>query len=497
MSKNIVLCSDGTGKAGGAILNTNVFQLYKAVDLQSENQIAFYDDGIGSRGFKFLRLISGAFGFGFQKNVLTLYSYLAKRYEPGDKIYMFGFSRGAATVRALAGMIQVVGLLDTKSSEVRTGGRVDQIKLAIKLFKAMQLYKKSPRKKKEVEKFKSTMTHGAVDIEVVGVWDTVEALGFPQDSSWLVIALSMLVDKVTNIVFPHRYYEFQLDKNVKNAYHALAIDDERKTFHPQMFDETADKRPENIEQVWFAGAHSNVGGGLSRTGLSMITLNWMMKKASNHGLVFNESLWYDIKEGMNPAGHLRYSRRGINGYYRFGPRHIKNICSKNGESILEDNIKIHSSVFDRISLKYYAPIFPNTFDIVSTNEEDYVLTYEVGEQDVKKLKDRVNLLHKVRTLLYHFMTESTVLLLILLWYLNTSDYSFKLETRTAQSIFNAIPSMFHNLIHFAFIEHTWFGLLTSSYFAALFFIRKGLRFFTDRTKKKLMWWLFHDFKDKD
>jgi uncharacterized protein (DUF2235 family) len=497
MSKNIVLCSDGTGKAGGAILNTNVFRLYKAVDLQNENQIAFYDNGIGSTGFKTLRLISGAFGFGFQKNVMNLYAYLAKRYEPGDKIYMYGFSRGAATIRALAGMIQAVGLIDTKNDSVRTGGRLDQIKLRYQIFKALRLYKRAAKNQKKVEKFKTSKTHGAVDIEVLGVWDTVEALGFPQDSSWILIGISMLIDKVTNIFFPHRFYNFQLDRNVKNVYHALAIDDERRTFAPLMFDETADERPENIEQVWFAGSHSNVGGGLPRTGLSMIALDWMMKKSSNHGLKFNTNLWDDVKEGMNPAGHLKYSRRGMNGYYRFKPRHIRDISTNiKGESILQDNIKVHSSVFDRISLKYYAPIFPNKFDIVSTEEEDYIITYEVGEMDVKKLKHRVNTLYQVRTILYHMITESTLLATIFMWYLNTSNYTFTLTSRTAQSIFSAIPSIFHNFIHFSFIEHTWVGSVLLVWFSALFGARKVSKFFTDRTKKKLMWWLFHDFKDK-
>jgi len=494
MSKNIVLCSDGTGKAGGAILNTNVFRLYKATDLQKSNQIAFYDDGIGSTGFKSLRAIAGAFGFGFQKNVLNLYSYLAKRYEPGDKIYMFGFSRGAATVRALAGMIQEVGLIDTKSPEVITGGRLDQIKLTYQLVKAMRIYKKSKKHPDKAKKFMAEMTHGAVDIEFIGVWDTVKALGFPQDSSWILIGLSMLIDKVSNKFFPHHYYEFQLDKNVKNAYHALAIDDERRTFFPLMFDETAENRPENIEQVWFSGAHSNVGGGLPRTGLSMITLDWMMTKANNHGLQFNQNLWDDIKEGMNSAGHLNYSRRGFNGYYRFKHRHIRDISSANGKSIINGNIKIHGSVFDRISLRYYAPIFPNKFEIVGTSNDSYPLVYEVGKQDVKKLKRRVNAIHKAREILYHVITESTVAVVILLWYFNTSDYTFKIESRTIQSVFSTIPEIFHNLVHFMFVNYAWVGIMLVLYFGILFGLRKALKFFTDRTKKKLMWWLWHDFK---
>lgn len=490
MSKNIILCSDGTGKAGGAILNTNVFQLYKAVDTQNTTQIAYYDDGIGSAGFRFLRLLSGAFGFGFQRNILSLYGFLARNYEPGDKVYMFGFSRGAATMRALAGMIGTIGLIKNNTSDILTSGRFDDIKFTIELVKAMQLYKKAEKKQKEVEKFKNENTHGVIDIEVVGVWDTVEALGFPQDSSWLVIGTSMLIDKVTDKLFPHRYYEFQLGKYVKNAYHALAIDDERKTFHPKVWDETIENKPEHVEQVWFAGAHSNVGGGMPRTGLAMITLDWMMTKASDHGIEFNPNLWADVKDGMNPAGKLYDSRGGLMSYYRYGPRHIRDIT----EDKVVGPIKIHESVFQRISVKPYAPIFPNKFEIVGTMDNGIPIVYEVGVDDVKKLKKRANLLHWLRTWVYHIKTEATMLTLLGVWYLNAERFYTPVDYRWYNTIIGILPSAFENFLYFSFHDHLWVGITLTSVLAGTFAAKKVLQIFTTRTRKKINWWLFHDFK---
>ena len=116
MTKNIVLCSDGTGNQGGFGKDSNVFKLYQAVSLHTgkPNQIKFYDNGVGTQTNKYISAVSGAFGFGFQQNVRDLYEFLVRTYEPGDNIYLFGFSRGAATVRSFASMLHYCGLLNRK-----------------------------------------------------------------------------------------------------------------------------------------------------------------------------------------------------------------------------------------------------------------------------------------------------------------------------------------------------------------------------------------------
>lgn len=116
MGKNIVICSDGTGNTAIKQRGTNVFKLYEAIDLNhKKNQIAFYDDGVGTQNFKLAKILGGAFGYGLSRNVRQLYADLARFYEPGDDIYLFGFSRGAFTVRTLGGFITKCGVLDAKT----------------------------------------------------------------------------------------------------------------------------------------------------------------------------------------------------------------------------------------------------------------------------------------------------------------------------------------------------------------------------------------------
>ena len=120
MTKNIIVCADGTGNRGGYSPDSNVYKVYKAVEknIFAEDadgnvvaeQMVFYDNGVGTSKNKYLRTLGGAFGFGFEDNVCDLYKFLARNYCDGDKIYFFGFSRGASTVRACNGMISKCGL---------------------------------------------------------------------------------------------------------------------------------------------------------------------------------------------------------------------------------------------------------------------------------------------------------------------------------------------------------------------------------------------------
>jgi hypothetical protein len=492
MGKNIIICSDGTGKAGGTGDNTNVFELYRAVDIQDSNQITFYDDGIGSRGNKYLRTVMGVFGFGFKYNITKLYRYLSRHYEPGDKVYLFGFSRGAATVRALAGMIQTVGLLRNDSYKVLTRGRLDDIKVVFETMKAMRLYKRAKKRPKEAEEFKQNKTHGVIDIEMIGVWDTVSALGFPKDSSWLIIGISMLIDKISDYIFPHHYFNYQLDKNVKNVYHALAIDDDRYSFHPKVWNEIREDRPINIEQVWFSGAHSNVGGGYPRTGLSNITLEWMLLRARKHGIKFNEDMLTDIKG--HPGDKLYYTREGVKVYYRIGPRHIRNLCRKNKKSILIGNIKIHSSVLQRISQRSYAPILPNKFEVVETDPDVIPIVYEENVDEVKKLKRRANLLLKMRVWMYHILTELSVITGLLIWYFNVYGSSGPSTSWTYNFIVEITPTFMNNLFYYIVYESPLVGILLALSFLSIFGIRKILSIFTVRTRKKINWWLLKNIK---
>ena len=211
MGKNIVVFSDGTGQEGGESANTNVYKLFNMVLDRSPKQIAFYDRGLGTgwRG-----VIGKATGFGITQNILDCYEFIFQNYEAGDEIYLFGFSRGATTVRSLSGLIHLFGILPKSRSEL--------------IGQAYKIYKTKDKEKREAKASAFVARHHTMwcRIKFLGVWDTVAALGLP------VQGLNVLIDQIP--WFEHSYHDLRLSRSVKNAYHALAIDDERKTFKPKL-----------------------------------------------------------------------------------------------------------------------------------------------------------------------------------------------------------------------------------------------------------------------
>ena len=192
MAKRIVVCSDGTGNTAIKGHGTNVFKLFEAVDLNGHRfdanltpQIAIYDDGVGTEDFKPLKLLGGAFGWGLSRNVRHLYKELARIYDPGDEIYMFGFSRGAFTVRTLAGFISTCGLVDRDKITPRTfGGLKSAVKKAYKAYRKCyrpflwQLFTKPSRNAGQEFKARYSISDD-VRVRFIGVWDTVDAVGLP------------------------------------------------------------------------------------------------------------------------------------------------------------------------------------------------------------------------------------------------------------------------------------------------------------------------------
>lgn len=351
MPKNIIICSDGTGNTAIKGRGTNVFKLYEALDLNGYKynqeltpQVAFYDDGVGTENLKFLKLFGGAFGWGLSRNVKQLYAELVRVYEPKDRIFLFGFSRGAFTVRTIADFIGVCGILDrskfTSNDELLKGVekayskyRRDYDLYMSNLFKRT-IYK---HKQKQVDGFLDVHTlYGDIPIKFIGVWDTVDAVGTPSK------ILSYLINK---FIYRFKFPNFNLYKEVEHAYHAVSIDDERLTFHPVMWDEEKEeKKNGRIEQVWFTGVHSNVGGGYPKQGMSIVPLYWMMTKAQQSGLRFNTQDLQYYKEHQNVNDKLYNSRSGFAIYYRYKPRNIAKICSNRGVTP-----KIHISTIERIA----------------------------------------------------------------------------------------------------------------------------------------------------
>jgi uncharacterized protein (DUF2235 family) len=271
MPKRLVVCSDGTWNnpdqtEDGVPSPTNVTKVALAVDdrdAAGQPQMVFYDRGVGTRWYS--KWIGGAFGAGLSKNIQDAYRFLIANYAEGDFLYLFGFSRGAYTVRSLAGLLRKCGLLRRE--------------FAGKLDSAYELYRRRDDRSRpsetEATLFRRSFSHEP-RIHFVGVWDTVGALGIPVDG-----LLPMISDK-------WKFHDVKLSSRVDHAYHALAIDEKRRAFAPTLWEQQHDAPPHQVlEQVWFAGVHSNIGGGYASTGLSGLALEWMARKATACGLAID------------------------------------------------------------------------------------------------------------------------------------------------------------------------------------------------------------------
>lgn len=381
--KNIVICSDGTGNSANKDRGTNVFKLYEAIDLidppidpNDPRQIAIYDDGVGTETWKPLRLLTGALGLGLSRNVKELYTALVRSYRPGDRIFLFGFSRGAFTVRTLGGLITSCGIL--KMDQFQKGSNTDllaAVKDTYRVYRARymtgarhdfrrlrtklpgQSAPPSPGDIKATELRSKYQFHDSREIAFIGVWDTVDAVGLPFDH---------LADFINYAIYPFKFSDKTLHENVKQGRHAVSIDDERHTFHPVMWQlSDADaKDPERIKQVWFAGVHSNIGGGYPKQGMSLVSLEWMMAEAAAAGLRFVKADRDFCKNHENVNDKLYNSRSGVGLYYRYKPRDIREFCAR-----AKTGAYVHESVIDRIKQRTegYAPgNLPADLKVVTT-----------------------------------------------------------------------------------------------------------------------------------
>lgn len=323
---NIVICADGTWNRPEEDIEkdfpTNVLRLARAIKPASGNlkQHVFYDWGLGSYHSN---LSAGATGRGIHKNILDGYRYIVQNYAHNDKIYLFGFSRGAYTVRALSGLINNCGIL--KRADARL------IAEAWKIYKS-PLKKNHPRGE-SAKAFCDEHCHRSRNIHFVGVWDTVGALGIP-------FSLMGLFEN------HDEFYDTKMGSNVSIARHALAIDEQREDFEPTIWT----PRPGvDLKQVWFAGVHADIGGSYppDKSGLnaSDIPLAWMIDQATTAGLTIEPHLRASLTDGSKAK--LHQSRNHV---YRFkSPLHRP--------LVIEDKpTLIHNSVRTRyLSDNQYRP----------------------------------------------------------------------------------------------------------------------------------------------
>lgn len=357
MPKRIVVFSDGTGNSAARLQKSNVWRLYQALEKTPE-QISYYDNGVGTSSFKPLALLGGAVGYGLARNVRGLYAFLCRNYEPGDEIYAFGFSRGAFTIRILGGLIAARGIDSPPGVDLR-----EHVKEQWRLYRRKYWWFGLSRKVDPVP-------HD-VTIKFMGLWDTVDAYGFPVEEMRIAWDL---------FVLPLSMRDRELSPKVLDAYHALSIDDERQTFHPVLWTEKSQNPAryvgdERITQVWFAGVHSNLGGGYPDDSLAHVSLVWMMDQAKRRGLVFDESYETFARDEADEFGRIYNPRGGLSGLYRYMPRQIADLSMDEkhlgGGMVVEiERPKIHESVFTRVrqGTDSYAPFtLPRRYDVVRTN----------------------------------------------------------------------------------------------------------------------------------
>lgn len=293
--KRLVVCCDGTWQSLSNVYPTNVLKMAQAIVLVDQNaihQVVYYDGGVGT-GTGSNKLTGGAFGTGIDEKIQSAYRFLCLNYAPGDEVYLFGFSRGAYTVRSLAGLIYNSGLL-----------RREHIR---KTAEAYELYRNRDdqlRPSSEAATAFREQYGDRIDITVLGCWDTVGSLGIPE--------IFPLVSDLIN--GRYRFYDTTLNSRVLHAFHAVAVDEIREVFNVTPMHPSPARGAGQVTQVWFPGEHGCVGGGLSRTrGLSDATLEWMIQQVEPLGLEVDRSR---VEDGILPDPNAPFDNRP-SGIFRY------------------------------------------------------------------------------------------------------------------------------------------------------------------------------------
>lgn len=300
--KRLIICLDGTWMAADRGPHaTNVVNLMRAIaprDDDDHRQLIHYASGVGASGTLTSKIWEGATGAGLEENVKDAYLFLGNNYEEGDEVFLFGFSRGAFTARSLAGFIAAAGLLDRFSM-----GR---------LQRAWKYYRAKPEGRKHLQ-------HPGgreIEIECIGVWDTVGSRGIPL--RWFSPARWISRKR-------YGFHDVRLSPSIRCALQAVAVDEKRGPFPPTLWQRQTDKEPPQgqvVEQVWFAGCHADVGGGVeprdvqaetaqAHTGLPDLALEWMVDRVTRLTALKLRDDWYNQRRTIrgDPLGHLHESRR--------------------------------------------------------------------------------------------------------------------------------------------------------------------------------------------
>lgn len=319
MAKKIVISFDGTWNTPDPNAevdgdsSTNVWKLHEAIrdrDDAGVEQLRWYEAGVGTKWYS--KLPGGAFGVGLSRKIQEGYAQLVQHYDEGDQIFIFGFSRGAYSARSLVGLIRNAGILRREHAR-RVG-------------EAYSLYRtRDAGADSESARFFRRKYAAEAPVHCLGVWDTVGALGVPvQSFEW----------------FNQAYYEFhdtELSGIVRNAFHAVAVDEHRRSYDAALWN-PKEKPNQRVEQVWFSGAHANVGGGYGDSALSDLSLRWMAARAAECGLALDGSRLPAPPPGLPPVKDS-YAEFLGGAYSKFEPRFFRTIgATANGQEAIDPSV---------------------------------------------------------------------------------------------------------------------------------------------------------------
>jgi uncharacterized protein (DUF2235 family) len=336
--RRLIVCSDGTWQSEDAAAPSNVCRLADALRSTGSDEMpqhVFYQPGVGTdptRTALDRRLSSwlgGGFGIGLDRNILDIYRWLIHEYDPGDELWFFGFSRGAYTVRSAVGLLRNCGIL--KPAYEQLADRA----MALYRARAPESHPNAPRSRS----FRRNYAHEITRVQFLGVWDTVGALGVP---GWLGQAARLVNRR-------YRFHDTRLSSIVAHALHVLAVDERRRTFSPTLWEEEPDGFNGVVEQVWFPGVHSDVGGGYADRELGDLTLCWMLDRAAALGL------------GVIPSARaaLTPSHTGVQHDSRWPPHRwplVRRVATALREIRPGHRQAIHASVVDRMEdMPTYTP----------------------------------------------------------------------------------------------------------------------------------------------
>ncbi|MEZ5833271.1 MAG: DUF2235 domain-containing protein [Dongiaceae bacterium] len=329
---NLVICCDGTWNTadqeqGGIPTPTNVVRLHACVADRNAKGVAqkkYYHPGVGTDPGLVHHFLGGGIGLGLNRNIQSAYAWLCRTYQPGDAIYLFGFSRGAYTVRSLGGLVARCGLLDLAGiPDEESWKRIETV------FQSGYREHKETRDdwiKRGWKFHQSKPGSQDIGIHLIGVWDTVGALGIPDH-----LGLLNLLDDPNK----YKFHDTTLSDLVAHARHAIAVDEMRGAFQATLW--TKVKPGHDVKQVWFPGVHSDVGGGYRETGLSDGALKWMIDEAAELGLGFDEQLTTQIAPDFRSL--LHNSLEGLFSHLPSQPR--------SAPALHEAGTRLHVSLVER------------------------------------------------------------------------------------------------------------------------------------------------------